>query len=58
VNEIELRLFFHRSASGENTTRNLAKRMDAKTTEIPSSHVVMLSHPEETAAVIIQAAGK
>ena len=38
--------------------RSLAKRMDAKTTEIPSSHVVMLSHPEETAAVIIQAAGK
>jgi pimeloyl-ACP methyl ester carboxylesterase len=38
--------------------RSLAKRMDAKTTEIPSSHVVMLSHPEETAAAIIQAAGK
>jgi pimeloyl-ACP methyl ester carboxylesterase len=36
--------------------RSLAKRMDAKTTEIPSSHVVMLSHPKETAAVIIQAA--
>jgi pimeloyl-ACP methyl ester carboxylesterase len=36
--------------------RSLAKRMDAKTTEISSSHVVMLSHPKETAAVIIQAA--
>jgi pimeloyl-ACP methyl ester carboxylesterase len=35
--------------------RSLAKRMDAKTTEIPSSHVVMLSHPKKTAAVIIQA---
>jgi pimeloyl-ACP methyl ester carboxylesterase len=35
--------------------RSLAKRMDAKTTEIPSSHVVMLSHPKETAEVIIQA---
>ena len=36
--------------------RSLAKRMDAKTTEIPSSQVGMLSHPKETAAVIIQAA--
>lgn len=36
--------------------RSLAKRMDAEATEIPSSHVVMLSHPEQTAAVIIQAA--
>jgi len=36
--------------------RSMAKRIDAKTTEIPSSHVVMLSHPKETAAVIIQAA--
>jgi hypothetical protein len=36
----------------------LAKRMDAKTIEIPSSHVVMLSHSKETAAVIIQAAAE
>jgi len=36
--------------------RSLAKRMDAETTEIPSSHLAMLSHPEETAAVIIHAA--
>ena len=36
--------------------RGLAKRMDAETTEISSSHLVMLSHPDETAAVIIQAA--
>jgi pimeloyl-ACP methyl ester carboxylesterase len=36
--------------------RSLAKRMNAETTEIPSSHLVMLSHPDETSAVIIQAA--
>jgi pimeloyl-ACP methyl ester carboxylesterase len=35
---------------------SMAKQMDAKTTEIPSSHVVMLSHPKETAAVITAAA--
>jgi pimeloyl-ACP methyl ester carboxylesterase len=36
--------------------RSMAKLIDAKTTEIRSSHVVMLSHAKETAAVIIQAA--
>lgn len=36
--------------------RSLAKRMGAKTTEIPSSHLIMLSHPKETAEVILQAA--
>jgi pimeloyl-ACP methyl ester carboxylesterase len=36
--------------------RSMAKRMNAETTELQSSHVVMLSHPDETAAVIIQAA--
>ena len=36
--------------------RKMAKRMGAEITEISSSHLVMLSHPDETAAVIIQAA--
>ena len=36
--------------------RDEAKAMHAKTTLLPSSHVVMLSHPKEVAAVIIQAA--
>jgi pimeloyl-ACP methyl ester carboxylesterase len=36
--------------------RFMAKRMNAKTTEIPSGHVVMLSHPEEVLKVIEEAA--
>ena len=32
--------------------RFMAKRMKAKTTEIESSHVVMISHPKEVLAVI------
>jgi pimeloyl-ACP methyl ester carboxylesterase len=36
--------------------RDEAKAMHAKTTLLPSSHVVMLSHPKEVAGVIIQAA--
>ncbi len=36
--------------------RSFAARMTADTTEIPSSHVVMLSHPAEVEAVIEKAA--
>jgi pimeloyl-ACP methyl ester carboxylesterase len=35
---------------------SMAKQIDAKTTTLPSSHVVMLSHPEEVARVIEDAA--
>jgi pimeloyl-ACP methyl ester carboxylesterase len=37
--------------------RIFAMRMNANTIEIPSSHVVMLSHPHEVAAFIRKAAG-
>jgi pimeloyl-ACP methyl ester carboxylesterase len=37
--------------------RQFAKRMDATTIEIPSSHVAMVSHPDEVAG-LIQAAAK
>ena len=37
--------------------RFMAKRMKAKTTELTSSHVMMLSHPAEVLQVIEQAAG-
>jgi pimeloyl-ACP methyl ester carboxylesterase len=36
--------------------RSMAKTIGAEITEIPSSHVVMLSHPQETADLIIKAA--
>lgn len=36
--------------------RFMAKRMKAKTLEIPSSHVMMLSHPDEVLKVIEEAA--
>jgi pimeloyl-ACP methyl ester carboxylesterase len=36
--------------------RFMAKRMKAKTIEIPSSHVMMLSHPVEVLKVILEAA--
>jgi pimeloyl-ACP methyl ester carboxylesterase len=36
--------------------RLMAKRINAKTTEVESSHVVMLSHPKEVLAVILDAA--
>lgn len=36
----------------------MAKRMNADITTIPSSHVAMLSHPAEVAAVIFRAAAK
>jgi pimeloyl-ACP methyl ester carboxylesterase len=41
-----------------NQERSMAKSIGARTTEVKASHVVMLSHPKETAAVILQAAGK
>ena len=37
--------------------RFYAKRMDAKTTEIKASHLVILSHPREVANVIEEASG-
>ncbi len=37
--------------------RLMAKRMNAKTTEIDASHVVMISHPKEVLAIIEAAAG-
>ena len=36
--------------------RKFAKAMKAKTITLPSSHVVMLSHPAEVAELIIEAA--
>jgi pimeloyl-ACP methyl ester carboxylesterase len=36
--------------------RKFAKAIKAKTSTLPSSHVVMLSHPAEVARVIIEAA--
>ncbi|MGH7244169.1 MAG: alpha/beta hydrolase [Phycisphaerales bacterium] len=38
--------------------RFMAKRMNAKTIEVASSHVSMISHPEEIAGLILQAAGR
>lgn len=38
--------------------RFMAKRMGAKTIELPSSHVSMISHPDEIAALITEAAGR
>jgi hypothetical protein len=35
----------------------LAKRMNAKTIELKSSHVSLLSHPQEIADLILSAAG-
>ena len=32
--------------------RSMARQMKATTTELPSSHVAMLSHPKEVAQVI------
>jgi hypothetical protein len=37
--------------------KSMAKQIKAQTTVLPSSHVVMLSHPREVVAVIEQAAG-
>ena len=37
--------------------RFMAKRMGAKTIELPASHLAILSHPREIAALILEAAG-
>jgi pimeloyl-ACP methyl ester carboxylesterase len=38
--------------------RFMAKRMGAKTIEIKSSHLSMISHPQEVTALILEAAGR
>ena len=38
--------------------RTMAKRMNARTISIDASHVAMLSHPQEVAALIIEASGQ
>jgi pimeloyl-ACP methyl ester carboxylesterase len=38
--------------------RFMAKRMNAKTIELKSSHLSMISHPEEIAQLILEAAGQ
>jgi pimeloyl-ACP methyl ester carboxylesterase len=38
--------------------RTMAKTIRAKTIEVASSHVAMLSHPQETAHLIIEAASR
>jgi len=38
--------------------RAMAKKINAKVTSLPTSHVVMLSRPKDVAAVILAAAGK
>ena len=51
--------FYVVSAKDETTTpdleRFLAKRMNATTIELPSSHVSMISHPKEIVALIVKA---
>lgn len=51
--------FYAVSAKDETTTpdleRFLAKRMNATTIELAASHVSMISHPKEVAALIVQA---
>ena len=36
----------------------MAKRMGAKTIELTSSHLSMISHPEAITALILEAAGQ
>ena len=38
--------------------RFMAKRMGAKTIELKSSHVSMISHPDEITRLILEAAGQ
>ena len=38
--------------------RTMAKRINARTISLDASHVAMLSHPQEVAALIIEAAGQ
>jgi hypothetical protein len=35
----------------------MAKRMNAKTIEVKASHLSLISHPEEIANLILEAAG-
>jgi hypothetical protein len=45
-------------AIGTELERFMAKRMHATTIEVPgASHVVMISHPQETTRLILDAAG-
>jgi pimeloyl-ACP methyl ester carboxylesterase len=52
--------FYAISTKDETTSpdleRFLAKRMNAKTIELPSSHLAMISHPKEVTALIVSAA--
>ena len=43
-------------AAGTDIVRQMAQRAGAKITEIDSSHVVMISHPDEVTNVILEAA--
>jgi pimeloyl-ACP methyl ester carboxylesterase len=43
-------------AAGSDIIRRMVKRAGADTVEIDSSHVVMISHPQEVADVILKAA--
>jgi len=36
----------------------MAKRMRAKTIEVKGSHLALISHPDEIAHLILQAAGR
>jgi hypothetical protein len=36
----------------------MAKRMDARTIEVKASHVSLISHPDEIAKLILEAAGE
>jgi len=38
--------------------RFMAKRMDAKTVEVKASHLALISHPDEIAQLIVEAAGQ
>jgi len=38
--------------------RFMAKRMGAKTIELPASHLSLISHPDEVSALILEAAGQ
>jgi pimeloyl-ACP methyl ester carboxylesterase len=45
------------NAIGTDVERIMARRIDAHTVEVPgASHAVMISHPEETTRLILQAA--
>jgi pimeloyl-ACP methyl ester carboxylesterase len=48
----------HDQAISPEFERFLAKRMGAKTIELPASHLPMISHPREIADLILAAAGR